>query len=159
MKKVVLAVLVMGLAAGIGTGPAFAQEKKVEFSLNAGVMTVLGGDISFGGVLLTLTPQVDIHIAKGFMISPEAMFLTDTSFSGAVALPGAMFNYLGKGFFAGAGVVFPVSITDGFGTGSLLPKLNIGYRGGHVNLTAYLITDTAAMFSVNLIGASVGYRF
>jgi len=159
MKKVALAVLVMGLAAGIGAGQAFAQEKKVEFSLNAGAMTTLGEDISFAGVLLTLTPQVDIHVAKGFMISPEAMFLTDIEFSGVVALPGVMFNYLGKGFFAGAGVVFPVSITDGFGTGSLLPKLNLGYRGGHVNLTAYLITDTAAMFSINLVGASIGYRF
>lgn len=159
MKKVVLAVLVMGLAAGIGTGQAFAQEKKVEFSLNAGAMTLIGGDISFAGVLLTLTPQVDIHIAKGFMISPEAMFLTDIEFSGVVALPGVMFNYLGKGFFAGAGIVFPVSITDGFGTGSLLPKVNLGYRGRHVNLTAYLITDTAAMFSINLVGASLGYRF
>ena len=159
MKKVVLAVLVMGLAAGIGTGQALAQEKKVEFSLNAGAMTLIGGDISFAGVLLTLTPQVDIHIAKGFMISPEAMFLTDIEFSGVVALPGVMFNYLGKGFFAGAGIVFPVSITDGFGTGSLLPKVNLGYRGRHVNLTAYLITDTAAMFSINLVGASLGYRF
>jgi hypothetical protein len=159
MKRIVLAVLVMGLAAGIGTGQAFAQEKKVEFSLNAGAMTLIGGDISFAGVLLTLTPQVDIHIAKGFMISPEAMFLTDIEFSGVVALPGVMFNYLGKGFFAGAGIVFPVSITDGFGTGSLLPKVNLGYRGRHVNLTAYLITDTAAMFSINLVGASIGYRF
>lgn len=159
MKKVVLAVVVIGLAAGLGAGQAFAQEKKVEFSLNAGAMTLVGGDISYGTVLLTLSPQVDIHVAKGFMISPEAMFLTDTEFSGVVALPGAIFNYVGKGFFAGAGVVFPVSITDGFGTGSLLPKLNLGYRGGHVNLTAYLITDTSAMFSVNLIGASLGYRF
>ncbi len=159
MKRIVLAVLVMGLAAGIGAGQAFAQGKKIEFSLNAGAMTLLGGDVSFEGVLLTLSPQVDIHVAKGFMISPEAMFLTNTSFSGVIALPGALLNFVGKGFFAGAGVVFPVAITDGFGTGSLLPKLNIGYRGGHVNLTAYLITDTQALFSMNLIGASLGYRF
>jgi hypothetical protein len=159
MKKVVLAVLMVGLAVGLGAGQAFAQEKKVEFSLNAGAMTLLGGDISFAGVLLTLSPQVDIHVAKGFMISPEAMFLTDVEFSGVIALPGVLLNYVGRGFFAGAGVVFPVSISDGFGTGSLLPKLNLGYRGRHVNLTAYLITDTAALFSLNLIGASLGYRF
>lgn len=159
MKKVVLAVLVMGLAAGIGTGQAFAQEKRVEFSLNAGAMTLIGGDISFAGVLLTLGPQVDIHVTKGFMISPEAMFLTDTEFAGVAALPGVIFNYLGKGFFAGAGVILPVSISGGLGAGNLLPKFNLGYRGRHVNLTAYLITSTEAMFSLNLVGASIGYRF
>ncbi len=159
MKKVFAVLSVVGLVAGLGAGRAFAQDKKVEFSLNAGAMTTLGGEISFAGVLLTLAPQVDIHVTKGFMVSPEAMFLTDTEFSGVVALPGVLFNYLGKGFFAGAGVVLPVSISGGLGAGTLLPKLNIGYRGRHVNLTAYLITSTEAMFSMNLIGASLGYRF
>jgi hypothetical protein len=125
-------VLVMGLVAGIGAGRA---------------------------VLLILGPQVDIHVTKGFMISPEAMFLTDTEFTGVSALPGVIFNYLGNGFFAGAGVILPVSISDGLGAGNLLPKFNLGYRGRHVNLTAYLITSTEAMFSLNLIGASIGYRF
>lgn len=159
MKKAVMVVMVIVMAAVWSAGQAFAQDKKVEFSLNAGAMTLLGGDISFAGVLLTLGPQVDIHVTKGFMISPEAMFLTDTGFSGVVALPGATFNYLGKGFFAGAGVVLPVSISDGLGAGNLLPKFHLGYRGRHVNLAAYLITSTEAMFSLNLIGASLGYRF
>lgn len=159
MKKVVVAMVAIGLAAGLGAGRAFAQDKKVELSLNAGAMTLLGGNISFAGVLLTLGPQVDIHVTKGFMISPEAMFLTDTEFSGFVALPGVTFNYLGRGFFAGAGVVLPVSISEGLGAGTLLPKFNLGYRGNHVSLTAYLITSTEAMFSLNLIGASLGYRF
>ena len=154
MKKAVLAVLVMGLAAGIGTGRSFAQEKKVEFSLNAGVMIVSEE------VGAALSPQVDIHITKGFMISPEAMVVTDFQFSGALIMPGVMFNYTGKGFFAGAGVVVPILIMDYWsGAGDLLPKLNIGYRGRHVNLTAYLLTSTARLFSENLVGATIGYRF
>jgi len=154
MKKVVLAVLVVGLAAGIGTGQAFAQDKKVEFGLNLGFMTNLEG---FG---VALSPQVDIHVTKGFMISPEAMVVTDFQFSGALLFPGVMFNYTGKGIFAGAGVVVPVMISDYWsGTGDLLPKLNIGYRGRHVNLTAYLLTSTARLFSENLVGATIGYRF
>jgi hypothetical protein len=154
MKKAVLAVLVLGLAAGIGAGPAFAQEKKVEFSLNAGVMT------DFYSVGVALSPQVDIHVTKGFMISPEAMVVTDFQFSGALLLPGVMFNYTGKGFFAGAGAVVPILISEYWsGSGDLLPKLNIGYRGRHVNLTAYLLTSTARLFSENLVGATIGYRF
>jgi hypothetical protein len=154
MKKAVLAVLVMGLAAGIGTGQAFAQEKRVEFSLNAGVM-IVSEDIG-----MALSPQVDIHVTKGFMISPEAMIVTDFQFSGALLLPGVLFNYTSRGFFAGAGVVVPIFISDYWtGAGDLLPKLNIGYRGRHVNLTAYLLTSTARLFSENLFGATIGYRF
>jgi len=155
MKKVVLAVLVMGLAAGIGTGQAFAQEKKVEFGLNLGFMTT---DFEDFGV--ALSPQVDIHVTKGFMISPEAMVVTDFQLSGALIFPGVMFNYTGKGFFAGAGAVVPIMISDYWsGTGNILPKLNIGYRGRHVGLTAYLLTSTAQLFSTNLVGATIGYRF
>jgi hypothetical protein len=154
MKKAVLAVLVMGLTAGIGTGQAFAQEKRVEFSLNAGVM-IVSEDIG-----VAFSPQLDIHVTKGFMISPEAMVVTDFQFSGALLLPGVLFNYTGRGFFAGAGVVVPVFISDYWtGAGDLLPKLNIGYRGRHVNLTAYLLTSTARLFSENLVGATIGYRF
>ena len=144
----------MALAAGIGTGQAFAQEKRVEFSLNAGVM------IFSEEVGVALSPQVDIHVTKGFMISPEAMIVTDFQFTGALLFPGVMFNYTGKGFFAGAGVVVPIFISGWWsGAGDLLPQLNIGYRGRHVNLTAYLITSTAQLFSENLVGATIGYRF
>ncbi|MCK7480029.1 MAG: hypothetical protein M0C28_24170 [Candidatus Moduliflexus flocculans] len=37
-------------------------------------------------------------------------------------------------------------------TGDLLPKINLGYRGNHFNLTAYLLTDTESLFKYNLIG-------
>jgi len=154
MKKLVMVVLAAALMAGLGTSGAFAQVKKVEFSLNAGVM-IFSEDVG-----VALSPQVDIHVTKGFMISPEAMVVTDFQFSGALLFPGVMFNYTGKGFFAGAGVVIPIMISDYWsGAGDLLPKLNIGYRGRHVNLTAYLMTSTARLFSENLVGATIGYRF
>jgi hypothetical protein len=160
MKKVILAVVVAGLVFGTGFRPAYAQDKKAEFSLNLGVMSYLGGEGSFSGALLTLTPQVDIHVTQGFMISPEAMVLTDFHFSGVIGLPGVILNYTGKGFFVGAGVVVPVAISEGdAGVGNIVPKFNIGYRARHVNLTAYLITDTKRIFSDNLVGASIGYRF
>jgi hypothetical protein len=159
MKKVLMGVLLLGLIAAVSATPAWAQGKKVVFSLNGGAMTYIGSEGSFGGALLTLSPQIDIQVTRGFVISPEAMFLTDTEFSGLVALPGVMFNYQGKGFFAGVGVVLPVSITGELGAGTLLPKLNLGYRNRHINFTLYLLTPTEALFSENLIGASLGYRF
>jgi hypothetical protein len=154
MKKVVMAVMAIILVAAGGAGQAFGQDKKVEFSLNAGIM-IVSEDVA-----AALSPQVDIHVTKGFMISPEAMIATDFQFTGAFVFPGVMFNYTGKGLFAGAGAVVPIMISDFWsGAGDLLPKLNIGYRGRHVNLTAYLITSTARLFSENLVGATIGYRF
>jgi hypothetical protein len=84
MKRIVLAVLVMGLAAGIGTGRALAQEKKVEFGISLNVLSSFGGGYGFEDFGLGLTPQLDIHLAKRFMISPEIMLFTDFEFSASI---------------------------------------------------------------------------
>jgi hypothetical protein len=159
MKKVLLVVLAVAVAVGIGAGGAFAQDKKVEFVLNIGAMTFYGGDLSFSGVGLVAGPQVDIHVTKGFMISPEFTFLTDTHFSGVVGLPGATLNYVGRGFFIGAGVVLPVSISEGLGVAELLPKVHLGYHGRKINLSLYTITAFNGMFRYGLVGVNLGYRF
>lgn len=75
MKKVILAVLVMGLLlGGISLG---AQEKKVAMSLNLGAMTYVGseGD-SFSDFLFSLGAQVDWRLGSSFMLSPEVQVLT-----------------------------------------------------------------------------------
>jgi len=163
MKKFMVTVLAVGLVVALGTGQAFAQGKKVEFSLNLGVMTDLGPDGSFSEALFTFAPQVDIHLSPALMLSPEIMVITDDSFSFDPLLlyPGVLLNFTAKGgFFAGAGVVLPVVFWEGESdTGDLLPKINLGYRGNHFNLTAYLLTDTESLFKYNLIGLSAGYRF
>lgn len=163
MKKVMVMVLAVGLVVALGTGQAFAQGKKVEFSLNLGVMTDLGPDYSFSEALFTFAPQVDIHLSPALMLSPEVMVITDDGFSFDPLLlyPGVLLNYTAKGgFFAGAGVVLPVIFWEGESdTGDLLPKINLGYRGRHFNLTAYLLTDTESLFKYNLIGLSAGFRF
>ncbi len=141
MKKVgVILLVVVGMLAGAAVQQAYAQDKKVEFSLNLGVMSYLGSGESFADVLLAISPQVDIHVTRGFMISPEAMVITNFRFSGLIGFPGVIFNYVGKGFFIGAGVVLPVYVSaEDAGVGTILPKLNIGYRGKKINLTAFLI--------------------
>jgi len=163
MKKFMVMVVAVGLVVALGTGQAFAQGKKVEFSLNLGVMTDLGPDSSFSDVLFTFAPQIDIHLSPALMLSPEVMVITDDGFSFDPLLlyPGVLLNYTARGgFFAGAGVVLPVIFWEGESdTGDLLPKINLGYRGNHFNLTAYLLTDTESLFKYNLIGLSAGYRF
>jgi len=163
MKKVFSVLLAAVLVVGLGAGQAFAQGKKVEFSLNLGAMTDLGSYGSFSDVLFTFAPQVDIHVSPAFMISPEVMVITDDSFSFDPFLlyPGIILNFTAKsGFFVGAGVVLPVMFWGGeTETGDLLPKINLGYRGNHFNVTAYLLTSTEEVFKDNLIGLSVGYRF
>jgi hypothetical protein len=163
MKKVMMMVLAVGLVVALGPGQAFAQGKKVEFSLNLGVMTDLGPDSSFSEALFTFAPQVDIHLSPALMLSSEVMVITDDSFSFDPLLlyPGVLLNYTARGgFFAGVGVVLPVIFWEGESdTGDLLPKINLGYRGNHFNVTAYLLTDTESLFKYNLIGLSAGYRF
>lgn len=163
MKKVFLVLSAAALVAGLGAGPAFAQGKDVEFSLNLGAMTDLGSNGSFSDVLFTFSPQVDAHISPAFMISPEVMLITDDSFSFDPILlyPGVILNFTSEsGFFVGAGAALPVAFGDGdTETGDLLPKINLGYRGSHFNMTAYLLTSTEEMFDDNLVGLSVGYRF
>jgi hypothetical protein len=159
MKKVGLVLLAVVMLAGGAAQQANAQDKKVDFSLNLGVMSFYGGEFSFSGFGLTLSPQVDIHVTKGFMISPEAMFLTDFEFSGVIGFPGVIFNYEGGGFFIGGGAVLPVAISGDVGVGELLPKFNIGYHGRRINLTAYTITSFNGIFRWGLVGASLGYRF
>ena len=162
MKKAMVMVAAVVFLAGLAALPGFSQEKKVEFSLNLGVMTDLGSEGSFSEALFTFAPQVDFHVTRGFMISPEVMLITDDSFSFDPLLlyPGVLLNFTSKGFFVGGGVVLPVIFwKDGTDTGDLLPKINIGYRGPHVNVTAYLLTDTHEFFKYNLVGLSAGYRF
>ncbi len=159
MKKVVMAVLAAALMAGLGTTGAFAQEKKVEFSLNAGAMTFYGGEFSFSRAAFAAGGQLDIHVTKGFMISPDLMFVTDTNFLDVLGLAGATLNYVGNGFFIGGGAVLPFAVSGEAGVGALLPKVHLGFRGSHVVLTVYTITAFNAIFQYGLLGASLGYKF
>ena len=163
MKKVFSVLLAVALVVGLGAGRAFAQGKKVEFSLNLGIMTDLGSEGSFSDVAFTFGPQVDIHVTPAFMISPEVWVMTDDhfSFDPLQLYPGVILNYVSKGgLVIGAGVVLPVYFWEGESdTGDLTPKINVGFRGNHFNVTAYLLTDTHELFKYNLIGLSAGYRF
>lgn len=155
MKKVFMVFLAAVLWAAWGAGQALAQDKKVEFSLNAGTLTLYGGSETFEAFGLTCGLQVDIHATKGFMISPEFMFLTGYGLAG---FAGATFNFVGRGFFIGGGAVLHLSISGGLGVGELLPKVHLGYHGRKINLGLY-ITPIEGIFQYGLVGANIGFKF
>lgn len=153
MKKVIWIVSVVALVAGLGSRQVIAQDRKIEFSLNAGVVAS-----SPEGIRLVLSPQIDIHPTKRLMISAEAMFCM---IGDLTIYPGVIINYTVKRVFAGLGIALPIApnLFGGAEVGDLAFKLNIGYRGKRINLTAHLITSTQKFLSENLVGATVGYRF
>ncbi len=156
-KKAILGILVFAVMAGGVFQQAQAQEKKVRFGLNAGALWF--GDIE-DEFLYTLGAAVDFRLGANFLISPEIdMWTYKFHFEGFVLSPGLIVNYQPKSFFIGAGLIYPVLISEFEDAEfwSVLPKFNIGLRGKHLRLTAYAITDF--QFSGVIFGGSVGYIF
>jgi hypothetical protein len=165
MKKVMVALLVMGLL--IGASFAQAQEKKVTFSVNLGIQTNLWRGTSFDLSQGTLDVRAGIRLGRSFEISPELMYATSHKFhfDYGYVYPGIVFNFVTKGFFVGAGAVLPITYGGGdTGSGNPAPKINVGYFSHGINLTAYIImytesSDYWGFPHFNFIGTTVGYRF
>jgi len=168
MKKVFMGLLVIGVVTGLAVAPAWSQDKKVGFSLNAGVQTNVWDGSSFDQAVFTLDGRVAIALGRSFEISPEfmAVFNYGSYFdtSGATLLyPGLMLHFKSQGFFAGLGFVLPWLFYDGGSdSGDISPKIDIGYKFGKLQVTAYMITWTEAgidFLDVNWVGLTLGYRF
>ena len=162
MKKVILGVLAVGLTVGAALQPAYAQGKTVSFSLNLGAMTDAGSCGTFSDILFTFSPQIDVRIARNFMISAEAMVITDDGFhfDPFLLYPGILLSYTTGRVSFGGGAVLPMAFWDGdVETGDLVPKIAVDYRAGHFKFTTYILVDTQPLFSCNLIGLTLGYVF
>jgi hypothetical protein len=159
MKRVLVGLLLGVLL--VGGAWAQGHEKNVEFTLSLGVQTDLSSASSFSDALFTMAANLDVHLGRSVMISPEVMVVThDFDFGSVIIYPGAILNFKFGAAFIGAGLVLPVLVTSGSSdTGDLSPKINLGVRAGHITLMAYLITNTDEIFKNNLIGASVGVTF
>lgn len=165
MKKVILALGVIGFLVGGGFGSVQGQEKKPAFSLNLGVQTNLFRESSFDNAWFTLDARLGIPIGKSVKISPEIMAAVDDSldFDAVWLYPGVILNFKLGNFFVGAGAVLPIVFYDGGSdSGNLAPKVNIGYTAGRLTLTAYIMTwteESMDFLEVNFIGATIGYKF
>ena len=151
---------------GGGFSRAQAQEAKSAFSLNLGVQTNFSNDSSFDNAWFTLDLRAGIGVGRTLEICPEIMAAVDDSlkFDAVWLYPGLLLNLkLGGRFFIGAGAVLPVIVYEGeSSSGRVSPKINLGYRAGHLNLTAYLIAwneEFVDFFDLNQIGATIGFTF
>jgi hypothetical protein len=162
VKKVMIGLLAMGLLAGgaLAQGP----EKRVDFSINLGVQTNVWRGASFNEAQGTLDMRIGFNLGRSFQISPEIMYATfyRFHFDYGFLYPGVILNFVTKNFFVGAGAVLPVVFGGGeSSSGTVSPKINIGFTSGHFVVTAYMIAWTGSginLFDMNSIGATVGYR-
>lgn len=176
MKRSIAVLLVIGIAALAGLGSAWGQEKKIAFSLNAGVQTNFfnfdGESSSFDRALLTVDGRAGFLLGGNFEISPEVMAVFNygslEDFSAWVLQPGVMLNYMTGKFFVGGGVVLPIMFWSGGGdsgsdTGHISPKINVGYIFPNgIQLTAYYFSwlgDGVGLFDTGFAGLTLGYRF
>ena len=168
MKKVFMCLLVIGVVAGLAVAPAWSQDKKVGFSLNAGVQTNVWDGSSFDQAVFTVDGRVGIALGKAFEVSPEFMYVFNygsyfDESGGSLLYPGIMLNYKPGNFFVGLGIVLPWAFFGGENeTGNIAPKINVGYKFGKLQVTAYMITWTEEgldFLDVNWVGLTLGYRF
>ncbi len=165
MKKMVTGFLVLGMLAGGAFAQTDEKGRKPGLSLNLGVQTNIFKGSSFDNAWFTLDARAAFPIGESLEISPEVMATVDDSFDfKAVWLyPGAVLNYRLGNFFIGAGAVLPIVFFEGdSNTGHISPKVNVGYRLGNLQLTAYFVAWTEKgidFLDLNFAGATVGYRF
>jgi len=164
MKKVVIGLVVLGLVAVI---PAWSQQDK--FSLNFGLQTNICEWSSFDDIAFTLDARLSSKLSKPLNISFELMTMYNygSFFPWGmdiwVIYPGVMLNYEFGRWFAGLGAVWPFIIGEGeVDVMTPAPKLNVGYKFGRWQVTAYIITWTGEGYGFldwNWAGLSLGYRF
>jgi hypothetical protein len=168
MKKVMMTVLVAVLfTAAAAVAPAWSQ---TQFSLNGGIQTNIWNGTSFDKVVFSLDARAGIHLGRSLQLSPEFMAVYNyASYFGVpeahvwLLYPGVMLNYQAGSWFFGLGAVLPIIAGEGESdTGNVAPKINVGYKFGQWQVTAYMITWTDSgidFLDVNWVGLTLGYRF
>lgn len=169
MRKILLTVPAAALLLTVmAAGPAWGQG--ADFSLNAGIQTNLWNGSSFDKVVFSLDARAGFRLGRSLQISPEFMgvynYASYFDAPGAhvwLLYPGVMLNYQAGSMFFGLGAVLPIVTGEGESdTGNISPKINIGYRFGQWQITAYMITWTDSgidFLDVNWLGVTLGYRF
>jgi hypothetical protein len=170
MKRMVMVLLVIGIVGLTALGPVWGQnQKKVNFSLNAGVQTDIFNGTSFDKALFTADGRVGLRLGRNFEISPEVMVVFSylsmfEGSGGTIVYPGVMLNYRSGNFFVGAGAVLPCAFWEGESdTGNPAPKINVGYTfPNKIQITAYYLCWTESgidLFDAGFAGITLGYRF
>lgn len=133
---------------------------QMNFGINFGIMT--DDDFKFKPLMWTAGAELDFQFGDYLMLSPEVMLVGNKfEFKEFILYPAAILNFTAGGFFIGGGVTKAFYIGSGHPDPSdFLLKLNAGFLGKSMKLTAYAITPFDNLFKKGMaVGATLGFRF
>jgi len=141
--------------------PARAQYERFNLALSFGTLT--DDSFSFKPFFWTSGLNLDLYLSEHIVLSPEFFIIVHNfDFDAFFLAPSALLNFNFGGFVVGGGVTkFWLVGSSIAGAPSSDPalKLNAGYMGDGIRLTAYVITPFSDLFKSNTIGASLGFYF
>jgi hypothetical protein len=157
MKKTLFTILL--IAALSLAVPAKAQAELL--SLNFGFVT--DSKFSFNPFLWTAGMTIDIPIGSILTLSPEGYIVVNKfDFGTFIFAPAVMLNLNAAGLFVGAGVskwFLLGSEVSGSPSSDFSLKLNAGFQGSGLRLTAFLFTPFKDAFKTSAVGATLGFSF
>jgi hypothetical protein len=161
MKKKVLMVVILTIVFLVTSQPVRAQYERFNLALSFGTLT--DDSFSFKPFLWTSGLNLDLYLSENIVLSPEFFIIVHNfNFDAFFLAPAALLNFDFGGFMVGAGVTkfFLVgSAISGAPSSDPALKLNVGYIGEGIRLTAYIITPFSDLFKYNTLGASLGFFF
>lgn len=158
--RILLTLVLVGL---VTAEAAQAQTRKTGFSLSLGAsINVPRGKGYDRTTYVTLDFRSRFRLGRSFEVVPEIMGAA-TIFGIWWLYPGASLNIASGSLFFGTGVVLPLSYTDhSLEPGPPAPKVNIGFRGQRVILTAYFlgwVKRPSEDLAMHFVGLTLGYCF
>jgi hypothetical protein len=140
MRKTCSSLLIFGLLLGGVVKQTQAQDKKLEFNLNVGVLKGVYSTI------FTIGSGLDYQLGKYLMISPEIQLWRAPDV--LVLFPGTVVNLEFKNFFVGGGAVigFRISGDENLEMDRVSAKINTGIKFNRIKLTLYLLTSFEGIF-------------
>ncbi len=140
---------------------AKAQYDRINLALGFG--TITDDSFSFKPFFWTSGVNLDFYLSEHIVLSPEFfMIVHNFNFDAFFLAPAALLNFDFGGFMIGAGVTklwLVGSAISGSPSSDPALKLNTGYLGEGIRLSAYLITSFDNLFKSNSFGASLGFYF
>jgi len=136
--------------------------KPVSFYISGGVIT--DDSFSFDPFFWTGGAIIDFNLpAAPIMISPECHIIVHNfDFDYFWLAPAVLVNFKLSSLFVGVGFtkwfLVGTDVEGSFATEFML-KLNAGFKGPGVRLSAFLITEFDSLFKYNTVGANIGFGF
>ena len=164
MRKIIYLLFCSLLIFAMLSQNAHAENKPISFCISGGVETNL--DSLFDATYWMAGATLDINLsALPLMISPECHIVVyGFEFEYFRIVPAVVLNYKISSLFVGAGITkwwWLGSEAEWFDPSDLLLKVNAGYKGNRIRLSAFIITPFDHLFGryYNRVGATLGFGF